>query len=267
MNHTAKIDQAPSLAVDRYASVGQYSKAQVLGAWAATAVPMGVLAWFGAPWVSHRIGGRDPLIEALLICFLIGLVWQLGLVLIMVRREQKGLQWTRVRDALWLRSLKDPKTGRTGGKLWWWVVPFVVVSAGIEALPGLNPAGPVPRDLPHTLELARGRLEHLFNGNWAIFALFVVVVFMAPLTEELFFRGLLLPRMRTAFGRGDVIVNGVLFGIYHLHQPWSAASSVVDGIITQAYPARRFQSTWIGIITHTLPSFVIVGAVLPLVIS
>ncbi|MFC6162896.1 CPBP family intramembrane glutamic endopeptidase [Kribbella jiaozuonensis] len=267
MNRTAKIDQAPSPAADRYASVGQYSKAQVLGAWAATAVPMGLLAWIGAPWLSHRLGGRDPLIEALLICFLIGLLWQLGLVLILVRREQKGLQWARVRDALWLRNLKDPKTGRIGGKLWWWTIPFVVVSAGLNALPGLTPVGPVPRDLPHTLELARGRLEHLFNGNWAIFALFVVVVFLAPLTEELFFRGLLLPRMRTAFGRGDIFVNGFLFGVYHLHQPWSAPSSVVDGIITQAYPARRFQSTWIGIITHTLPSFVIVGAVLPLVIS
>ena len=31
------------------------------------------------------------------------------------------------------------------------MVPFVVVSAGIEALPVLNPVGPVPRDLPHTL--------------------------------------------------------------------------------------------------------------------
>ena len=31
------------------------------------------------PWLSDRIGGRDPFIEALLICFSIGLVWELAL--------------------------------------------------------------------------------------------------------------------------------------------------------------------------------------------
>jgi hypothetical protein len=33
-----------------------------------------------------------------------------------------------------------------------------------------------------------------------------------------------------------------------------------------AFPTKRYQSTWIGLITHTLPSFVIIGVVLPLVL-
>ena len=43
-------------------------------------------------------------------------------------------------------------------------------------------------------------------------------------------------------------------------------ASLVDGILNQAYPTRRFQSTWMGLITHTAPSFLIVGVVLSLVI-
>ena len=74
--------------VDRYASVRQYSLAQILAVWAAAAVPMGVLAWIVAPWLSHHLGGRDPFIEALLICFNAGLLWMLALTLILVRRSQ-----------------------------------------------------------------------------------------------------------------------------------------------------------------------------------
>jgi len=35
--------------VDRYVGATQYSLAQILGVWAAAAVPMGILAWVVAP--------------------------------------------------------------------------------------------------------------------------------------------------------------------------------------------------------------------------
>jgi hypothetical protein len=73
--------------------------------------------------------------------------------------------------------------------------------------------------------------------------------------------------MRIAVGRGDWVVNGALIGVYHLHQPWSIPSSVLDGIFAQAHPTRRFQSIWIAIVTHTAPSFVIIGVVLHLVLK
>src|SRR5215212_10919325 len=62
--------------------------------------------------------------------------------------------------------------------------------------------------------------------------------FLAPITEELVFRGLLLPRMRSVFGKGDIFVNGLLFALYHLHQPWSMPAAFIDGTLNQAYPTR-----------------------------
>ena len=62
--------------------------------------------------------------------------------------------------------------------------------------------------------------------------------FLAPITEELVFRGLLLPRMRSVFGKGDIFVNGLLFALYHLHQPWSMPAALIDGPLNQAYPTR-----------------------------
>jgi hypothetical protein len=57
-----------------------------------------------------------------------------------------------------------------------------------------------------------------------------------------------------------------MFGLFHLHQPWSMPRAVLEGALVQAFPTKRYQSTWIGLITHTLPSFVIIGVVLPLVL-
>jgi membrane protease YdiL (CAAX protease family) len=251
--------------VDGYDLVKQYSVLQVLAAWVAVVVPMGVLAWLVTPWLSHRLGGRDPFISALMLCFLVGLVWELVLVMLLVWHEQGSLQRSRVCAALWLRRPTNPRTRRTGGKVWWWVVPFVLLSAAINAV-GIDPAGPIPRDLPTTLETARARLEHYFHDNWTAFVLLVAVALLAPIVEELFFRGLLLPRMRDAFGKADFAVNGLIFGLYHVHQPWSAPASVLDGIFAQAYPSKRFQSIWIALIAHTMPSFVIIGAAVFLVL-
>jgi uncharacterized protein len=241
----------------------QYSRRRILAIWAAAAIPMAVLGWVVAPWLGHRLGGRDPFIDALMICFNAGLLWQLALVLVLVRREQGSLAWSRLRDALWLRAPRDPATGRAGGKVWWWALLFVALSAAVNALP-IDPTGPLPRDFPKAI--GTDRVEHYFAGNWAGFALLVAVALLAPIVEELVFRGLLLPRMRAAFGRGDVVANGTLFTLYHLHQPWSMPATLIDGIVNQAYATRRFRSTWMGLASHTAPSFLVIGVVLALVL-
>ena len=249
--------------VDRYEGVAQYSRAQILAMWAAVAVPMGVLAWVVAPWLKHHIGGRDPFVEALLLCFAVGLIWELALTLLLIRREVGTLEPPRVRDALWLRQPRDPKTRRVGGRIWWWVPLFVVLSALANLLP-LDPAGPQPRDLPRFIDTDRA--ERFFHANWAWFGMLVLVVLLSPIVEELFFRGLLLPRMRGVFGRRDWVANGVLFAVHHMQQPWSIPNSTIDGVFAQAYPTRRFQSAWMGLIPHTVPSLFIIGFVLTLVL-
>jgi membrane protease YdiL (CAAX protease family) len=137
------------------------------------------------------------------------------------------------------------------------VLPFVVLSAAVNALP-IDPIGPLPRDLPKAL--GTDRLDDYFSGNWLGYGRVVAVAFLSPVAEELVFRGMLLPRSRVVFGRGDVVANGVLFTLYHVHQPWSMPATLIDDIVNQAYHTRRFQSTWMGLSTHTVPSFLLAGA-------
>jgi membrane protease YdiL (CAAX protease family) len=106
-------------------------------------------------------------------------------------------------------------------------------------------------------------------GNWGLFLLFLVQMFFnTVIGEELLFRGLLLPRMARAFGRWDWPANGILFGLYHWHQPWGMLGSAIDGSLLYALPSRRFKSAWFGIIVHSGQSvyfaFLLLGLVLGL---
>jgi membrane protease YdiL (CAAX protease family) len=242
---------------DRYDAVRQYSLAQILGVWAAAAVPMVVLAWIVAPLLEDQLGGDEPLAKALLPLITLGLIWQFVLVVILIRWELGGLQWSRVRDALWLRSPRDPKSGRVGGRVWWWVLLFAVLFAVWNLLPTIP--GPSVRDFGDFVSSDRG--EDFFSGAWGWFAVVVVLaIFNTVLGEELLFRGLLLPRMQGVFGRRDWVANGFLHAVYHLFQPWSIPASLVDNIFLLAYPSRRFQSAWVGIIVHSVqtPFFIII---------
>jgi uncharacterized protein len=86
------------------------------------------------------------------------------------------------------------------------------------------------------------------------------------LGEELLFRGLLLPRMNGAFGRGDWVANGVLFAAYHIHVPWVIPETLLADTFIVSYPAKRYRSAWIGIVVHSAQSVVLAVIVLTLVV-
>jgi membrane protease YdiL (CAAX protease family) len=177
------------------------------------------------------------------------------------RQGSAGWRWPAIRDALWLRAPSE--NGRCGGRLWLWAAPFAVGFAAVQFLPVRLPAL-ASHDFGIFLGSADGRSA--LHGNWGLFALSVAMfVFNTVLGEELLFRGLLLPRMRGAFGRYDWIVNAVLFGAYHLHQPWSILGSMLDGMM-MSYPTRRWRSAWLGILVHPAQSAFLAVLLLTLVL-
>jgi CAAX protease family protein len=248
----------------RYAGIQQYSLKKILAVWLAAALPMGVLSWIVAPLIKDQFSGPEPLVQALIVCLTAGLIWQFVLVVSLLWRETGTLAWTRVRDALWLRAPRDPKTGRVGGKVWWWAILFLL----LFAVWGMVPAIPSPahRDFATFIGTHAGR--DFFSGAWGWFGLVVVMlIFNTVLGEELLFRGLLLPRMQAVFGRRDWLANGVLFTLYHWHMPWLMPLTFVDGIFMEAYPSRRFQSAWMGIIVHSGQTLFVIGLLLALVLK
>lgn len=243
--------------------IPQYGVGRILAVWAAAAVPMGLLAWVGAPLLAHAFHGPTAFARALLLCLTAGLLWQFAFVVLLVRREQGTLRWSVVRKALWLQAPVSPRTGRRGGRLWWVLVPFVLLFAAEEFIP-LFPH-PANHDFGAFLGTHAGHALLVGHVLWPVIILFEMVL-NTVLGEELLFRGLLLPRMSGAFGRWDWVANGVLFAGYHLHQPWTMPGALVD-TFALAYPARRYRSAVLSIIVHSSQTVFFAAAMVVLVLS
>lgn len=240
----------------------QYSKRKVLGVWGLATAPMAAAAWWWVPaWLPV---GASPVqwAQALIVGMCGGLVWQGLLVLLLVAHERRNLRWPTLQDALWLHPPCSPRSGRRGGRLWWVCLPLVLLMGLEGMIPG--PLPPPERDLAVFLQSAAGAA--FLHGNWPwLGVLLVLVVFNTVCGEELLFRGLLLPRMQAAFGRFDWLANGLLFALYHLHQPWVVASVLLDAFIL-SWPSRYFRSAWMGIVVHSAQSVVLMAVVLALVL-
>ena len=250
-------------AVSTGVHIPQLTRRGVIGVWAAAAVPMGVLAWVVAPLVADQLRGPGALARALIVCLTDGLVWQFVLVVVLVRREQGTLRWAVVREALWLRSPRDPRTGRRGGRLWLVVPVLMVAFLAAHFVPSL----PHDQGRDFGAFLASDAGTGVLAGSWGWFAVLVTLwVFNSALGEELLFRGYLLPRMAGAFGRWDWLANGVLFAGYHLHMWWAMPRILLDAL-SMALPSRYYRSALIGIAVHSTQSVFICALVLPIVLA
>jgi membrane protease YdiL (CAAX protease family) len=198
--------------------------------------------------------------------------------MIIVRQEEGDLRWATVKRRLRLNAPRDPSTGETRGRLWLWVIPFLIASAAWElALKSSLDAlwvsiFPVLAEPPgYSLSAVFESQEILAGlvGAWWFLALFVInAVFNTILGEEFLFRGVLLPKMEGVFGGWSWVANGVLHGVYHVFQPWGIAGSVISCVFFFAFPSWRFRTTWMGVIVHSAQSvffaFLILGVVLGL---
>jgi uncharacterized protein len=242
----------------------QYSRLGTLAVWAAATVPMGVLSWLVAPAVAGPGASERRFVVTLVIAMTCGLVWQAVLTAILVMRERPS-SWRTLRERLWLRP---PSTAtRRGGRLWLWVPVYALGLAVLDIViqPLIFPDAPDSRNMGAFLSSPVG--QQTFHHGWGLFALLVVMqLFNTVLGEEMLFRGFLLPRMRGSFGRADWVVNGVLFGLYHLHEPWVIPNAIITGFLC-AQPTRRFRSAWMGIAIHSIESVFFVAVVLPVVLS
>ena len=253
----------------------QYTLWQIIGVWLAAGAPMWLLGWVAYPALS---AGLTPLAAGLLRMKLLslGLIWQFVLSMIILYREEGNIRLGTIRRRFWLNHPVSPKTGETKKSLWWWIIPLILLVAGLEIgfrsrlvdlwtsiFPFL--AEPQGYDMAG---LFAPELRSQWVGAWGLLGLQVVLsIFNTFLGEEFIFRGVLLPKMEGVFGKWDWVANGVLFSFYHLHQPWGILATLPADLVF-AFSGKRFRTNWFPIILHSGQSvffmFIILGLVLGL---
>ncbi|HEY3473851.1 MAG TPA: CPBP family intramembrane glutamic endopeptidase [Anaerolineales bacterium] len=257
----------------------QYSLGRILGIWALAAVPMGILGWIVFPALAPD-SESDPLGAGVIriVLLTVGLIWMFVLSLIIIRQEEGNLRWATVKRRLRLNAPRDPRTGETRRRLWLWVAAFVIGVAVWQMLlaPSVNrlwvsvfPFFAEPTGYSMGAVFQSQEILDRLVGSWWFLGLYVVnTIFNTILGEEFLFRGVLLPKMEGVFGKWSWVANGLLFGFYHLHQPWGIVGSIVSGAFFYAFPSWHFRTTWMGVIVHSAQNvyitFLILGVVLGL---
>ena len=253
----------------------QYALWQILGIWLAGGAPMWIFAWLVHPALSQGLSAVDSGLLWMKLA-LIGLVWQFVFSMLILYREEGDIRIATICRRFWLNNPISPRTGQKDNRLWWLLIPLILLTAASEL--GLAPLldGIWTKLFPFLVEPPSRSMDALFTpemralwiGAWDFFALFVISsLFNNFLSEEFLFRGVLLPRMKGVFGRWDWVANGMLFGFYHLHQPWGIPGNIVFGWL-MAFVAKRYRSNWFPIVLHNGQAlffgFLILGLVLGL---
>ena len=107
--------------------------------------------------------------------------------------------------------------------------------------------------IPENLHLEMG-LTNDFSRSKLIqtYALhFVFIVIVAPLIEELYFRGFLLPRMPEKLGWSGPVMHSLLFALYHTWSPWMFLARTL-ALLPLIYIVRWKKNIYLGIGAHWL---------------
>jgi membrane protease YdiL (CAAX protease family) len=249
--------------------MNQYTLWQILGIWAMAALPMALLSWVVAP----AIIPYSPLHPSITYWLLMiaGMAWQFIVSLVIIYRELGTLRWSAIRQRTWLQTPRDPRTDQPNPRLFWWLLPAILFAG----LVGFGLAGYLEAPIAWLFPALRPAMymdmapmaSPEFQGQWWLLGVVLVsFIFNYFLGEEFLFRGILLPKMQGVFGRYDWVANSVLFGLYHLHKPWSILGNIVMDL-GATWPARRFRSTWMAIIVHAAVSFITLALVLGVILG
>jgi membrane protease YdiL (CAAX protease family) len=141
--------------------------------------------------------------------------------------------------------------------LWWqypvWsIIIFVAIGAIFTILK------PVDAFLQGKLFFWMPDVNSGLDGNYSRTILIVTYtlslianVFLAPLVEELFFRGYLLPRMK---GRFAIVLHSFLFAAIHVFTPWMMITRTL-GLLPLVFGVKK-KNIYVGMIVHILSNSV-----------
>jgi membrane protease YdiL (CAAX protease family) len=132
----------------------------------------------------------------------------------------------------------------------WRKIPFSLLCALVVMFFGLEI---IRRELGNVLQLALPvpegffNLDRIYQNN--VFKVFVNHTFFPAVSEELFFRGIILKRLRGSYSRKKaLVVSSLLFGLMHMN-PWQAFLAAIAGLFF-GWIYMEFKTIWLCMFMH-----------------
>lgn len=123
---------------------------------------------------------------------------------------------------------------------------FVLIAAASGALvAGLRAVAPAAELQPAFLEMAP-----LGPGRWWILALWLPSFAITVLSEEIVWRGVVLPRQEAAFGRRAWLANGAGWLLFHLAFGWAVLITLLPIVLVLPWAVQRRRCTRLGVAVH-----------------
>lgn len=203
----------------------------------AAALPLGRLA---------MAGGLPPAAGLMTATMLVLIPIQLGLIAT-AARQRTGSWWPRGALGYTRRLPARVLAGLSLATLAWAGLAFALTTPVGETLRAVAFSW-WPGELDYTAHLADPRryTPGLLAGVWI--AGLAITTVTAPVVEELYFRGFLLPRLEH-LGRWAPVVNTALFALYHAWSPWQIITRIV-ATLPLYYATWRTRAIWLAIIVH-----------------
>lgn len=176
-----------------------------------------------------------------LVCQIVGLT--ISSILIARNVKARGMNWSD----LGLRSFRVFQALRYIIGYFLLLIGALVIMAIIVSIVGVDVADRADG------ESGPSKLYKALGGFWVTFAVSVVI---APVVEEVTFRGMLFPALKKRFGlAGGVLLSSLVFTLVHLNP--AQMMSVLPLGIYLAIMRHRTNSIYPGIILHALWNFAV----------
>ncbi len=162
---------------------------------------------------------------------------------------------------------------------WRWTLGLLVIFVGGQLLlmptaKWLTTVVPIslPQELPSVLDprIVRSAIPSEFLGvtlrdNWGIALLYLTILVFNIFGEELWWRGIILPRQELVHGRWTWLLHGILWTLFHAPFWWNLIT-ILPSTLSLSFVTSRLKNTTPGIIAHFcmngLGFLLILGAVL-----
>ena len=232
--------------------------------------PMGwglSLLYFGLPAIALAAAfyGLMPWLIAQDVPFFYAYAFSLGLPLSgmlvagLVATHQEGqlLQWNALQRRWRLYGMN--------GRIWLWTIAALLLAMvayqllqqvqtalalqGVIPIPDGLPAALDPRQEigPDTINEAYGDIQ----GDWLVLGVFLALLFVNIVGEEVWWRGYVLPRQELAFGNGTWLVHGLMWNLFHVFKWWDLIALLPVTLLLSLLVVRLKNNTP-GVVFHAL---------------